>query len=140
MTFVVTGGAFLEYCNKVGGINTPSTQCCMGLNTWRQYSAISIVQFIPKRSFTIRSLLFLFPVGDRAKDPNIIVFTFLPRYPTFSTSTCSSSLVSMAFEDALAGLPSLGQSYVRLPRRGPSRVSVHRIVAVLHGDRSDRSL
>ena len=45
----------------------------------------------------------------------------------------------MAFEDALAGLPSLGQPYTRLPRRGPSRASVSRIVAVLHGDRSDRS-
>ena len=44
----------------------------------------------------------------------------------------------MAFEDALAGLPSLGQPYTRLPRRGPSRTSVRRIVAVLHGDRSDR--
>ena len=61
-------------------------------------------------------------------------------YPTFPTSTCCSSLVSMAFEDALAGLPSLGQPYTRLPRRGPSRASVRRIVAVLHGDRSDRSL
>ena len=45
----------------------------------------------------------------------------------------------MAFEDALAGLPSLGQPYTRLPRRGPSRASVRRIVAVVHGDRSDRS-
>ena len=45
----------------------------------------------------------------------------------------------MAFEDALAGVPSLGQPYARLPRRGPSRVSVRRIVIVLHGDRSDRS-
>ena len=45
----------------------------------------------------------------------------------------------MSFEDALAGLPSLGQPYVRLPRRGPSRASVRRIVAVLYGDRSDRS-
>ena len=45
----------------------------------------------------------------------------------------------MAFEDTLAALPSLGQPYARLPRRGPSRVSVRRIVAVLHGDRSDRS-
>ena len=45
----------------------------------------------------------------------------------------------MAFEDALAGLPSLGQPYARLPQRDPSRVSVRRIVAVLHGDRSDRS-
>ena len=44
----------------------------------------------------------------------------------------------MAFEDALAGLPSLGQPYARLPRRGPSWASVRRIVAVLHGDRSDR--
>ena len=61
-------------------------------------------------------------------------------YLTFPTSTCCSSLVSMAFEDALAGLPSLGQPYTRLPRRGPSRVSVRRIVAVLHGNRSDRSL
>ena len=69
----------------------------------------------------------------------LIVFTFLSRYPTFPTSTCCSSLVSMAFEDALAGLPSLGQPYTRLPRRGPSRASVRRIVAVLHGDRSDRS-
>jgi len=69
----------------------------------------------------------------------LIVFTFLPRYPTFPTSTCCSSLVSMAFEDALAGLPSLGQPYARLPRRGPSRVSVRRIVTVLHGDRSDHS-
>ena len=45
----------------------------------------------------------------------------------------------MAFEDALAGLLSLGQPYARLPRWGPSRVSVCRIVVVLHGDRSDRS-
>ena len=45
----------------------------------------------------------------------------------------------MAFEDALTGLPSLGQLYARLPRRGPSWVSVRWIVAVLHGDRSDRS-
>ena len=45
----------------------------------------------------------------------------------------------MAFEDALAGLPSLGQPYMGLPRRGPSRASVRMIVAVLHGDRSDRS-
>ena len=45
----------------------------------------------------------------------------------------------MAFEDALTGLPSLGQLYARLPRRGPSWVSVRRIVVVLHGDRSDRS-
>ena len=35
----------------------------------------------------------------------------------------------MAFEDALAGLPILGQTYARLPRRGPSRASVRRIVA-----------
>ena len=68
-----------------------------------------------------------------------IVFTFLPRYPTFPTTTCYSSLVSMAFEDALTGLPSLGQPYARLPRRGPSRASVRRIVAVVHGNRSDRS-
>ena len=60
-------------------------------------------------------------------------------YPTFPTSTCCSSLVSLAFEDALAGLPSLGQPYTRLPRQGPSRASVRRIVAVQHGDRSDRS-
>ena len=40
-------------------------------------------------------------------------------YPIFPTSTCCSSLVSMAFEDALAGLPSLGQTYARLPRRVP---------------------
>ena len=41
----------------------------------------------------------------------------------------------MAFEDALAGLPSLGQPYTRLPRRGPSRATG------LTGpsDRSDRS-
>jgi len=66
--------------------------------------------------------------------------SFLPFFlPTFPTSTCCFSLVSMAFEDALAGLPSLGQPYARLPRRGPSRVSVRRIVTVLHGDRSDRS-
>ena len=45
----------------------------------------------------------------------------------------------MVFEDGLAGLPSLGQPYARLPRWGPSRVSVRRIIAVLHGDRSDRS-
>ena len=38
---------------------------------------------------------------------------FLYLYPTFPTSTCYSSLVSMAFEDALAGLPSLGQPYTR---------------------------
>ena len=49
------------------------------------------------------------------------------------------ALVSMAFEDALAGLPSLGQPYTRLPRRGLFRASVRRIVVVLHGDRSDRS-
>ena len=60
-------------------------------------------------------------------------------YPTFPTSTCCSSLVSKVFEDAQAGLPSLGQPYMRLPRRGPSRASVRRIVAILHGDRSDRS-
>jgi len=66
--------------------------------------------------------------------------SFLPFFlPTFPTSTCCFSLVSMAFEDALAGLPSLGQPYARLPRRGPSRVSVRRIVTVLHGDRSDHS-
>src|SRR6185503_13153306 len=58
----------------------------------------------------------------------------------FPTSTCYSSLVSMAFEDVLASLPSLGQPYARLPRRGPSRASVRRIVAVVHGDQSDRSL
>ena len=50
-----------------------------------------------------------------------------------------SSLVSMALEDALAGLPGLGQPYTHLPRRGPSRVSVRWIIIVLHGDRSDRS-
>ena len=44
----------------------------------------------------------------------------------------------MAFEDALPVLPSLGQPYARLPRRGPSRASVRRNVAVLHGDRSDQ--
>ena len=65
--------------------------------------------------------------------------SFLPFFlPTFPTSTCYSSHVSMAFEDALAGLPSLGQPYARLPRQGPSRASVCRIVAVVHGDRSDR--
>ena len=69
---------------------------------------------------------------------SFIVFTF-PLYPTFPTSTWCSSLVSMAFEDTLAGLPSLGQPYARLPRRGPSRASVRRIAAILHGDRSDRS-
>ena len=58
---------------------------------------------------------------------------------TFPTSTCCSSLVSMAFEDALAGLPSLGQPYARLPRRGPSQVSVRRIIVIPHGDRSDQS-
>ena len=66
--------------------------------------------------------------------------SFLPFFlPTFSTSTCYSSLTSMAFEDTLAGLPSLGQPYAGLPRRGPSRVSIRRIITVLHGDRSDRS-
>ena len=45
----------------------------------------------------------------------------------------------MVFEDALAGLPSLGQPYARLPRRGPSRASVRRIIVVLHGDLSNRS-
>ena len=45
----------------------------------------------------------------------------------------------MVFEDAVAGLSSLGQPYVRLPRRGPSRASVRRIVAIFLGDRSDRS-
>ena len=45
----------------------------------------------------------------------------------------------MAFEDILTGLPSLEQPYARLPRRGPSRVSVRRIAVVLHGDRSDHS-
>ena len=70
---------------------------------------------------------------------SFIVFIF-SLYPTFPTSTCCSSLVSMVFEDALAGLPSLGQPYTRLPRQRPSRASVHRIIAVLHGDRSNRSL
>ena len=70
---------------------------------------------------------------------SFIVFTF-PLYPTFPTSTYCSSLLSMAFEDILVGMPSLGQPYTCLPRRGPSRASVRRIVAVLHGDRSDRSL
>ena len=69
---------------------------------------------------------------------SFIVFTF-SLYLTFPTSTCCSSLISMAFEDALAGLPSLGQPYTCLPRRGPSRASVRRIVAALHSDRSDRS-
>ena len=67
-------------------------------------------------------------------------FTFLPRYPTFPTSTCCSSLVSMVFEDALAGLPSLGQTKVRLPRRGPSWVGVRWILVGLpRRDRSDWS-
>jgi len=38
---------------------------------------------------------------------------------------CCSSVVSMAWGGALAGLSRLGQSNVRLPWRGPSRVSVH---------------
>src|SRR6185312_6672644 len=66
------------------------------------------------------------------------LLSFLPF--SFPISICCSSLVSMAFEDALAGLPSLGKPYARSPRRGPSRASVRRIVAVVHGDRSDRSL
>ena len=37
----------------------------------------------------------------------------------------------MAFENALAGLPSLGQPKVRLPRWGPSRVGVRWILVGL---------
>ena len=40
-----------------------------------------------------------------------ITFTFLPRYPTFPTSICCSSLVFMAFEEA--GLPSLTVCWVQ---------------------------
>ena len=58
----------------------------------------------------------------------------------FQPLICCSSFVSMVFEDALAGLPSLGQSYARLPRQCPFRVSVRRIVVILHGDQSDRFL
>ena len=47
-----------------------------------------------------------------------IVFTFSLTL-SFPTSTCYSSLISMAFEDALAGMPSLGQTKVRLPRQVP---------------------
>ena len=77
---------------------------------------------------------------NRIYQKHIFYLFSFSLYPTFPTSTCCSSLVSMVFEDALAGLPSLGQPYTCLPRRGPSRASVRRIVVVLPGDRSDRSL
>ena len=48
------------------------------------------------------------------KHKHFYLFTF-----SFSISICCSSLISKAFEDALAGLPSLGQPYTRLPRRIP---------------------
>jgi hypothetical protein len=47
-----------------------------------------------------------------------------PRYLTFPTLQYCSSLVSMTFEDVLAGLVSLGQPKVCLPRRGTSRAGV----------------
>ena len=59
-------------------------------------------------------------VSNRSNTNLFIFFTFY-----FPISICYSSLVSMAFEDALAGLPSLGQPKVRLPWQGPSRASVH---------------
>ena len=40
----------------------------------------------------------------------------------------------MALEDALAGLPSLGQPQVRLPRRGLSQASVRWIFVGLPGE------
>ena len=73
-------------------------------------------------------------VSNRSNTNLFIFCTF-----SFPISICCSSLVSMAFEDALAGLPSLGQPYAHLPRWGPSRASVRRNVVVLHGDWSDRS-
>ena len=68
-------------------------------------------------------------------------------YPTFPTSTCYSSLVSMAFEDALAGLPSLGKTLRALAPTGSLPGERSSDFAVLHRrtgltgyhDRSDRS-
>ena len=68
-------------------------------------------------------------VSNRLNTNLFIFFTF-----SFPISICCSSLVSMAFEDALAGLPSLGQPYARLPRRGPSRASVRWIFVGLPGE------
>ena len=53
-----------------------------------------------------------------------ILFTFFFAL-IFSNPMCCSSVVSMAWGGALAGLSRLGQSNVHLPWRGPSRVSVH---------------
>jgi hypothetical protein len=49
---------------------------------------------------------------------------FRSSLPYFSNPMCYFSTTSMAWEDVLAGLSSLGQTKVRLPRRGPSRTSV----------------
>ena len=63
-----------------------------------------------------------------------VIFTL-----AFPTSAYCSSLVSMAFEDALAALPSLGQPKVRLHRWDPSRAGIRWILAAQpRRDRSDR--
>jgi hypothetical protein len=65
---------------------------------------------------------------------SFIVFTFSFSLPYFSNPMCCSSTTSAAWEGVLAGLPSLGQTKVRLPRRGPSRVSVRWSLAGEPGD------
>ena len=71
---------------------------------------------------------------------NLLLLSSLPfiQTLTFPTSTCCTSFVSMAFEDTLAGLPSVEQPNVRLPQRGPSRAGVRWILVGLpRRDRSD---
>jgi hypothetical protein len=46
------------------------------------------------------------------------IYLSVPLYPTFSNPMCCSSTTSAPWEDVLAGLPSLGQTKVRLPPTG----------------------
>jgi len=114
-------------------------------NTTRDFNRFRSCNIIscgisPRHSINIKGHGRLgYPIDQNTKQSiTFIVFTFISTL-AFPISTCCSSSVSMAFEDALAGLPSLGQPYACLPRRSPSRVSIRRIVVVLHGDRSDCS-
>ena len=78
LTFVGTGGAFLERCNKVGGINTPSHPTLYGLEHFVQ----TIVQFLLCNSCS-SVLTFVWSVlslsGDRAEDPNTMYIYMLCR-------------------------------------------------------------
>jgi hypothetical protein len=75
---------------------------------------------------------------NRIYQLHFYLFTFLSLY--FSDLMFCSSTTSVAWENVLAGLPSLGQPKVRLSRRGPSRAGGRSLVSRrwIRRPRSDR--